>query len=51
MEMNGQFHALATLCPQERAPSTHWIGGWVGPTVALNMVVEIKNLSPALARN
>jgi hypothetical protein len=22
--------------PGERAPGTHWIGGWVGPTVGLD---------------
>jgi hypothetical protein len=30
MEANGQHHIMATLFPQERAPGTHWIAGWVG---------------------
>jgi hypothetical protein len=28
--------------PMERASSTHWIGGWVGPRVSLDMVVKRK---------
>jgi hypothetical protein len=28
--------------PRERAPSTHWIGGWVGPGAVLDMVLERK---------
>jgi hypothetical protein len=28
--------------PRERAPGTHWIGGWVGPRAVLDMVVERK---------
>jgi hypothetical protein len=31
MEMSGQLHAPAALPPEEITPSTHWIGGWVGP--------------------
>jgi hypothetical protein len=30
MEVSGQLHDPAAL-PHERAPCTHWIGGWVGP--------------------
>jgi hypothetical protein len=33
--------------PRERAPGIHWIGGWVGPRVALDMVVKRKFLAPA----
>jgi hypothetical protein len=29
--------------PKERAPGTHWIGGWVGPRAVLDMVVKRKN--------
>jgi len=29
--------------PRERAPSTHLIGGWVGPRASLNMVANRKN--------
>jgi hypothetical protein len=36
MKMSGQFHALDALLPQERAPSSHWIGGWVGPRASLD---------------
>jgi hypothetical protein len=25
---------------RERAPSTHWIGGWVGPRAVLEAVVK-----------
>jgi hypothetical protein len=36
--VNGQLHAPATLPPRERTPSTHSIGGWVGPRANLNDV-------------
>jgi hypothetical protein len=32
--------------PRERAPGTHWIGGWVGPRGVLNAVVKRKIPSP-----
>jgi hypothetical protein len=28
--------------PRERAPATHWIGGWVGPRGVLDTVVKKK---------
>jgi hypothetical protein len=28
--------------PRERAPDTHWIGGWVGPRAVLDAVVKKK---------
>jgi hypothetical protein len=28
--------------PRERAPGTHWIGGWVGPRAVLDAVVKRK---------
>jgi hypothetical protein len=31
--------------PGERAPGTHWVGGWVGPSTGLNDVVKIKFLT------
>jgi hypothetical protein len=34
--------ALATLPLGERAPSTHWIGGWVGPRFGMDAVEERK---------
>jgi hypothetical protein len=42
MEVIGQLHAPAALSPRERAPGTHWIGGWVGPGAVLDAVVKIK---------
>jgi hypothetical protein len=33
--------------PRDRAPDTHWIGGWVGPRVGLNSVEERKTCSRA----
>jgi hypothetical protein len=32
--------------PRKRAPSTHWIGGWVGPRAGLDMVLKRKIPSP-----
>jgi len=29
--------------PRQRAPGTHWIGGWVGPRAVLDAVVKRKN--------
>jgi hypothetical protein len=31
MKVSGQQHAQTALSPQERAPSIHWIEGWVDP--------------------
>jgi hypothetical protein len=31
------------LTPGERAPGTHWIGGWVGPRTGLD-IVEKRNI-------
>jgi hypothetical protein len=31
--------------PGERAPGTHWIGGWVGPRTGLDVVVK-RNILP-----
>jgi hypothetical protein len=33
---------LRSLCPRERVPATHWIGGWVGPRASLDAVVKRK---------
>jgi hypothetical protein len=33
--------------PRERAPGTHWIGGWVGPRAVLDVVVKRKIPSPS----
>jgi hypothetical protein len=37
--------------PRERAPGTHWIGGWVGPRAVLNKVVKRKIPSPRRESN
>jgi hypothetical protein len=34
--MRGQYHAPVMLYPQERTPSTHGIGGWVGLRAGLD---------------
>jgi len=40
MEVSGQFHTPAALLLRERAPVTHWIGGWVGPRAGLDALVR-----------
>jgi hypothetical protein len=35
------------LYPKERAPGTHWIGGWVGPRAVVEAVVKGKTPRPA----
>jgi hypothetical protein len=45
MEVSGQLHASAGLIPRERAPVTHWIGGWVGPRAILNAMNILNNKS------
>jgi hypothetical protein len=42
MEVSGQLHVPAALPPRERAPSTHWIGGWMGLRAVLNAAVKRK---------
>jgi hypothetical protein len=37
--------------PRERAPGTHWIGGWVGPGAVLDAVVKRKIPSPRRESN
>jgi len=42
----------STLCLgcftiMERAPGTHWTGGWVGPRAGLDVVVMRRNPAPA----
>jgi hypothetical protein len=40
----GKWSALRPGCftPEETAPGTHWIGGWVGASVGLHAVEESK---------
>jgi hypothetical protein len=35
---------LGRFTPGETAPSTHWIGSWVGPKADLKVVEKIKIL-------
>jgi hypothetical protein len=51
MEVSGQLHAPAVLPPRERAPRTHWIGGWVSPRAVLDEVVKRKIPSPRRKSN
>jgi hypothetical protein len=51
MEVNGQLHPPAALPPSERAPGTHWIGGWVGLRAVLDAVVMRKIVSPRRESN
>jgi hypothetical protein len=44
MEVSGQLHARDALAPGERAPSIHWVRGWVGPTAGLYTVEKRKIL-------
>jgi hypothetical protein len=46
MEVSGQLHAPGRFTPKERAPGTHWIGGWVGPRAVLDAVLQRKIPSP-----
>jgi hypothetical protein len=36
---------------KERAPATHWIGGWVGPSAGMNPVVGREISSPCRVWN
>jgi len=42
MEANGQIHIPTALPPGKEPPSTHRIGGWVGPRAGLDAVEKIK---------
>jgi len=45
MEVSEQLHSFT---PRQRAPPTHWIGGWVGPRAGLDAVVKRKIPGPYL---
>jgi hypothetical protein len=49
----GEWSALhlGRFTPRERAPVTHWIGGWVGPRSGLDAVVKRKITSPRRESN
>jgi hypothetical protein len=40
-----QLHAPAALPPGERAPGTHWMGGWVYPRAGLGEIEKWKFLT------
>jgi hypothetical protein len=40
--MSGQLHASAALTPAKDPASTHWIGGWMGPSAVLDTVMMRK---------
>jgi hypothetical protein len=42
---------LGRFTPRERAPCTHWIGGWVSPRAVLDTVVKRKLPSPRRESN
>jgi hypothetical protein len=46
--VSGQHHAPAALYPRGKKPSTHWIGGWVGPRADLDTEARRKILLPLL---
>jgi hypothetical protein len=48
LNLGTRWRWLASFTPQalypgERAPGTHWIGGWVGPRAGLNAVAKRNN--------
>jgi hypothetical protein len=43
--VSGQILAPAAL-PRERAPGTHWIGGWVDLRAGLDDLEKLKFLPP-----
>jgi hypothetical protein len=36
---------ISALVGGERAPGSHWIGGWIGPRAGLEAVEKGKNIS------
>jgi hypothetical protein len=51
MEVNGYLHATAALPPGEKAPGTHWTGGWVGPRGGMDNVDKRKISWPCRKSN
>jgi hypothetical protein len=41
--VSSQFHGLGALLLGERAHSTHWVGGWLGPTVSLDAALSLAH--------
>jgi hypothetical protein len=50
-EVSGKHHVPAVLYPQERSPSTHWIGGWVGLRASLDTWARMRILYPCQGLN
>jgi hypothetical protein len=46
LDLGTDWRWAVSFSPRERAPSTHWIGGWVGTTASLD-IEKWKFLSPA----
>jgi hypothetical protein len=51
MEVNGQLRAPVGFIAGERAPDTHWIEGWMGPRVGLDIVEKGKISCPSRESN
>jgi hypothetical protein len=50
MDVSGRLHSSVALLPGERAPGTHFIGGWVGPRADLD-AAEKRKTSRCLETN
>jgi len=56
MEVNGQLHFSSSFTLEVKAPSNHWMGGWVGPRAGLDevakrtslIIVPAENLTPVV---
>lgn len=44
--LNNQLHGLVSLPAGERAPDSHWIGGWMGTRAGLEGMEKEKYLAP-----
>jgi hypothetical protein len=51
MEVSGQLDAPARFTLREGVPLTHWIGGWVGLSAGLDVVLKRKIRSPRRESN
>jgi len=51
MEVSSQLQLQLRFTPREQAAGTHWTGGWVGPRVVLDAVVNRKIPSPRRESN
>jgi hypothetical protein len=51
--IRGEWSAsrFGRFTPEERAPGTHWIGGWVSLRVGLDPIVKRKNFIIAAVGN